>query len=302
MKNFFIATIVALFSFIVTNACEICGCGTGNYYIGFIPQFQHKFIGIRYSFQNFHTRLNDDPAQFSRDYYQTAEVWAGLNFGKRWQVLALVPYHFIHQVSDDGISNSKGIGDIAVIANYKILDKSTGEKGHMVSQQLWLGAGIKLPTGKFNIDAADPELIAIANTQTGTGSTDFMMNAAYNIRINKVGINTNASYKMNTSNNDKFTFGNKFSASSFVYYVIDKFKTGITPNIGLMYENTGTSGVVSQKLEQTGGFLATASAGVELSFKKISVGFNAQLPVAQNFAGKQTELKARGMAHITFSF
>ena len=302
MKKITIATIVALCFIFSANACEICGCGVGNYYIGMLPQFNNKFIGIRYHTQQFKTRLTDDPNQFSNDYYKTMEVWAGANFGKRWQVLAIIPYNFIHQVSDDGTVNKQGLGDIAVIANYKIFDKTSATANKkLVTQQLWFGIGLKLPTGKFDIDQTASEVAALANTQTGTASTDFMVNAMYNVRINKVGINTSTSYKMNTSNRDKYSFGNKFSSSTFAYYAINKAKLGITPNVGVLYENTGVNTLQSLKVAQTGGYLTAASAGVEVNFNRITIGCNGQLPLAQRYAGGQTETKFRAMAHITLS-
>jgi len=294
--------IITVVSFIVlaatANACEICGCGLGNYYIGLLPQFNHKFIGMRYQYRSFKTVMADNPTQFSNDYYKTAELWAGWNIGKKWQVLAILPYNFIHQVSDDGITNRNGMGDMALMANYKLFEKNHGT----VSQQLWLGAGIKLPTGKFNIDINDPAIVSLANTQTGSASTDFMLNTMYNVRINRLGINTSASYKINTANGDDYTFGNKFSASSFLSYTVNKGKTSIIPNAGLLFESTGANKLSKQNIAQTGGNLLAAAAGLEIGFNKFSVGGNIQLPVSQHYAAGQTDLKTRGMLHVTFSF
>jgi hypothetical protein len=303
MKNIIIAFSFMIFSVTAAKACEICGCGLGNYYIGLLPQFNHKFIGLRYQYRNYKTVLVNNPSQFSNDYYKTAELWAGWNIGKKWQVLAILPYNFIHQVSDDGITNRNGMGDMALMANYKVFDKSSAtDKGGTVAQQLWLGGGVKLPTGKFNININDPAIVSLANTQTGSASTDFMLNAMYNVRINKLGINTAASYKINTTNGDDYTFGNKFSASSFVSYTTKKGKTAIIPNAGLMFESTEANKLSKQNIAQTGGNLFAAAAGLEVGFNKFSVGGNIQLPVSQQYAAGQTDLKTRGMVHVTFSF
>jgi hypothetical protein len=303
MKKIILILTIALFSINSTRACEICGCGQGNYYFGLMPQFKHHFIGLRYQYKRFNTVMADDPTQFSRDYYKTMELWGGWNFGKKWQVLAVLPYNFVHQVSDDGITNNQGIGDIALMVNYKVVDKTkTISKGRSFAQQLWIGAGVKVPTGKFNVDATDPALVSLANTQTGTASTDFMLNAMYNISINKVGINTNASFKMNTANSDKYMFGNRFFASSIASYTIRKNQVSLLPNLGVVCEHTSINKLDKQKVDQTGGNLLSASAGVEVGFKRFTAGTNVQLPMSQSFASGQTEAKFKGMVHITYAF
>lgn len=301
MKKFII--IISLISFSFTgSACEICGCGTGNYYIGLLPQFRSGFLGVRYQFSSFHTSINGDATQYSKDLFQSIEVWGGINIGKRWQIIAIVPFNFIHQASDDGTYKGSGIGDIAAIVNYEVFNRSSATEGKkLVTQQLWLGAGIKLATGKFNIDPTDPALVALANTQVGSGSNDFLLNAMYNVSVNNFGVSTGARYKMNTANKDKYFFGNKLSANSIVYYSIKSLKTTITPNAGLMYEHTEASKLSSQKIAETGGYLLSTAAGIEINFNKMSIGCNAQLPLSQNFANGQTTTKVKGMLHVTFS-
>jgi hypothetical protein len=297
-KIFFVIIMMTGFSLSKMQACDICGCGVNNYYIGILPQFNHKFFGLRYHFNSFNTHLTNDATQFSRDLYQTIEFWGGWNIGKRVQVLAFVPVNFNHQASDEGVVNLKGLSDIMLLANYKLIDISSAT----VSQQLWIGAGVKLPTGKFEIEDNDPDVASAANGQLGSGSTDILLNAMYNVRVNKLGINTTASYKINSVNKDEYRFGNRLSASSFAYYPIRFSKTVISPNLGILYENTKGSELKDRKIDLTGGSILQGSAGAEVGFNKIAVGFNVQLPLAQNFAENQTKAKIKGMAHVSFAF
>jgi len=300
MKKVFTTIVFSVLLYSV-RACEICGCGLGNYYIGIMPHFNGKFIGLRYQFHHFKTRLNDDPTQFSNDFYQTAELWGGWNINPRLQLLAFVPFNFNHQESDEGIVKLNGMGDVAVLINYKLVDinSKNGEKN--ISHEFWIGGGLKLPTGKFELEEGNPDVAAIANTQRGSGSVDYMLNAMYNFRSGQLGVTTNASYKINSANKDNYRFGNKFSANSFVYYSLKAKNTFISPNAGLLYEHNEASQISSAKVELTGGSLFQAAGGIEFSFRKISVGCNIQLPVSQNFAEGQTESKLKGMAHITFA-
>jgi len=298
--------LVAFVLFVSVNkdlsACEICGCGVGNYYVGLLPQFKNHFIGLRYHFNKFNTRLVSDPSQYSKDFYQSVEIWSGLNVGKHFQLLAFVPFNFNHQESDEGISNLKGIGDVLLLANYKLLDiNSKTGNGKNVNQQLWLGAGLKLPTGKFNIEANDPDVASTANMQLGSGTVDVLLNGMYNIRVGNVGITNQANYKISGTNKDEFQFGNKFSASSFVSYGFNSKATVISPNIGILYENTAESKLQNSKVDLTGGSLLQSVLGVELAFNKVAIGCNVQLPVAQNFAENQTKQKIKGMLHVSFA-
>jgi hypothetical protein len=303
MKKILFILFATLFFAISSRACDICGCGVNNYYIGIIPQFNNKFFGMRYHYHYFNTRIANDVTQFSRDYYQTIEMWGGWNVGKKLQLLAFVPVNINRSVSDDGIDKLSGLGDVVLVANYKLFDvNSKNNSDKVISHQLLVGGGIKLPTGKFQIDANDPDIAAAANHQLGTGSVDVLLDAMYNVRIGNLGINSSANYMMNTTNKDNFKFGNKLALSSFVFYAISSSKFSIAPNVGLLIEHSEANQLGGNKVDLTGGSLLQGAAGVEISYGKTTFGFNAQLPIAQNFAQNQTMSKFKSMAHVTFAF
>ena len=299
MKKLFL-TAILLLSLQAIFACDICGCSSGSYFIGPMPLFHKHFFGIRYSFRSFNSRLATDATQFSKDFYQTAELWGGINIGKRWQLMAFVPYNMNKQHSDDGTKNSHGFGDITLLANYKLFDKKmVSNGGKKISQQCWVGGGVKLPTGKF---AANPDdIIADANNQPGTGTVDFLVNASYSLQVNKWGINSNVHYKMNNAA-DKFQFGNRFSAASFLYRSYKASRFNLSPNAGVLYENLQANKLDKSTIAETGGYVVLAAAGLETGYKRMIVGFNAQLPLSQQLSNGQTNTKIRGMFHVTYSF
>ena len=284
-------------------ACDICGCGGGNFYMGLLPNFKSRFLGIRYHYMQYHTQLTNDPTQFSHNYYNTIEVWGGLNIGKKWQVLAFIPYYINKQADDDAITHKNGLGDITLLGNYQLMHtRRTNDKNKTIEQIVWIGGGVKLPAGTFKVDVKDSSTtIADINAQIGTGSTDFLLNVMHNIRINQFGVNTSVNYKIGTANNSAYKFGNKFTANSIAYYHFRSSGIAIVPNAGIIYENTGHNLLNKQKVEFTGGYAMSALAGVELTFNKMAIGLNIQSPFSQNYAEGQTKLQLRGMMHVTFA-
>lgn len=295
MRKTFIAILLCL-SFQQAFACEFCGCSSGNYFIGPFPQFRKYFVGTRYTVRSFNTSVAADPSQFSKDFYQTVELWGGVNISKRWQLLMFLPYAINRQSTDDGVKQTNGIGDITLLANYSVF-KTTSESG--AGHQLWLGGGLKLPTGEFSVDQVD--LVATANNQPGSGSLDYVLNVMHNFHFGDWGTSSVVNYKINQSANG-FQFGNRLAASGFVYRTFSTLPAQLSPNVGLLYENLAQNKQHEVTLGSTGGSCLLAAAGLETSVRKFIVGFNVQLPVSQNFSDGQTSVKMRGMMHVTYTF
>lgn len=295
-----ILTAILFFTFTGLFACDICGCSAPGYFFGPFPQFKSHFYGVRYYFRSFNSQVKNDASQFSKDLYQTAEIWGGLNVGKKWQLMAFVPYNFNKQKSDDGTNSMNGIGDITLLANYKIMNNSRQLKnGKNIRQQLIFGAGIKIPTGKFS---ADPdEIIAGANNQPGSGSLDLLLNSMYTLQINTWGVNGTLNYKINNSA-DQFRFGNTLNANLFAFKNITAKTLIVSPNVGLMYENLQANKLENLKVADTGGNALLGAAGVEINMSKVTFGVNVQLPIDQNLSDGQTKIQTRGVAHVTFAF
>lgn len=285
-------------------SCPICGCGGGNVYMGLLPDFKYQFIGLRFHTTQYHTQLINDPSQFSTNYYNTVELWGGVRLGKKIQLLAFVPYYMNKQADDDGTTYTHGLGDITVMGQYQIFSSSKYLTSHkFFTQQLWIGGGIKLPTGPFDLNVQDSNTtVADINAQIGTGSVDFLINGMYSLTIRNFGVSLTVNYKLNTTNTEQYKYGNKFQSNLIAFYQFTGKGPTITPNLGLGYENVAINQFSGKGVQYTGSRMMTAIAGVEFDFGKIGVGINGQLPLAQNFAEGQTKMKFNSMMHVTYQF
>lgn len=214
MKKLFFVLAIILTS-ATSMACDICGCGVGSQYIGILPEFRKHIIGLRYRPNSMISHLGAGGATThltTRETYQTVEVWGGWNIGKKFRVMAIIPWH-INSRTNNGITQSKnGLGDISATGFYQLINnRKQVFNQKLLIQSLWIGAGIKLPAGKY--DVADKSTTAqSANLfQLGTGSIDYLLASMYDIRLQDAGLNVAMNYRINSLNKEKYGYGNKFS-------------------------------------------------------------------------------------------
>jgi hypothetical protein len=303
MKKYFITSALLLVVILTTTACEICGCGHSSFQIGLLPNFNKGFIGLRYSYSTFRSHVKDEPSEYSFDRYQTAELWGGYQY-RRFQFIAFLPYVISRKESDDGVTTSYGAGDAMLLVNYKIFGKTSLAKNEKTTlrNELFAGGGIKLPTGVNRVDPSSAEFnIGDFNSQAGTGSVDYMLNATYNFLWNNSGIVTNVAYRFNTANSQEYRFGNRSYINTAYYYTFMKGETKIKPNAGFNYQHNAINHFQNDEVEDSNGYTLNSTLGVNIL--KGKVGFNAMtfVPVAQeNYAG-QTKMKSRFLVGLTFS-
>ncbi len=285
-------------------ACDICGCGVGSNYIGILPEFSKTVLGLRYRYNSLRTHISGGTVTYltTDEMYRTTELWSGFHISKKIRIIATIPYHFNERVNQGKTLSKNGLGDLSLNGFYQLLNQRKTVWNHtLLVQSLWLGGGIKLPTGKY--DPVDKAPLA-DNTnlfQLGTGSIDFSAHLMYDIRLQDAGLNTILSYKMNTANNHQYRYGNKLAATIQGYYKFRLLKTvTIAPNAGIQYETAQKDVDGKYSVDVSGGNVLNGTLGAEISIQKISVGFNWQSPVSQNLAGGFVKANSRMMAHISF--
>ena len=307
MKNYIaIVLMLALLFPFVTEACDICGCGVGNSYIGILPDFQRHIFGLRYRYSSMFTHVGvggETTYLTTKENYNTIEAWSGWNISNHFRIMASVPVNFNERYNAGTKKTKEGIGDINVSAYYQLLNKRhTVSNSKLLVQSLWVGGGVKLATGKYNPLDKESTTSNANLFQLGTGSYDFTISAMYDVRLQDAGLNINSNYKINTANKYEYQYGNKFNVNTQAYYKFRiKQKLTIAPNAGVQYETAATDIDNDFDVTVSGGNLLLGTAGVETDFNKLAVGANFQTPFSQHLANGIIKANNRFMLHLSIA-
>lgn len=222
---------------------------------------------------------------------------------KRLAITAVVPYnHTVLKQEGRVLDNIAGFGDVSLLAQYHIINGPANEADTAkVVHRLTVGAGIKLPTGKFNSVGYDE--VVEPYLQPGTGSVDFPFAIQYLLMVKGFGMVPELNAKVNTTNSNGFKFANSINTRLTLLYSKTVKKFNITPVTGLNFDHGGkakVNGVAYGK--DTGGSLLATFWGVDMSLKDFGMNFNYFKPVHQKLNGEQFENQHRFTASIRYIF
>lgn len=289
-------------------ACDICGCGAGSYYIGILPEFNKKIVGIRYRSTGLTTHLGPGGNKTyltTDEKYHTAELWGGWTIKDKFRMMAYLPVSYNSKTNQAGTESKTGLSDASALGFYRLLRSKITiggtESSKLLVQDLWIGGGVKLPTGKYNPGDKSNTSVSTNLFQLGTGSLDFILMGMYDIRLQDAGLNITASYKINTENKYDYYYGNRFSGSTQLYY---KFRFNnkwmVAPNAGFQYEYSAKDLDGGYSVRPTGGVASFGTLGAEVSFDKFTFGGNFQPVLFQDLGQGAVQTGNRAMVHFSW--
>ncbi len=299
MKKSFIGLFVLVVTY-TSNACDICGCGVGNFNPYMFPHLAQKFISVGYNYRYYRSDAHDDLGNemLNKEYYQSFSVAGQFTIARRIELMGYLPFQSNMQKGPEGNKSLNKLGDAIFLANYRLVDHISSD--NKLRQTVVAGGGIKLPTGNYQYEEGSEQEVDNPNFQAGTGSTDFLLNGSYFLRYKKIAISTGITYKMNTSNKEDYRFGNRLLTVVQFKYVKDVGSISIIPNIGMVIEKMNEdkeSGVV---VDHTGGHNVQATFGLDVNNRKIAAGIFYNKPVAQNLAMGHIQAMPGINVHVSF--
>ena len=218
---------------------------------------------------------------------------------KKIQAFIFVPFNFNERIEGPTTTKLKGLGDIVVSANYNLIN-TYDSLDISWKQNLLVGVGLKLPTGEFQ--ALENGLTVNQNFQLGTGSLDFLFNLIYTIRHKNLGLNTELSYSLNTTNKDEYKFGNALRTGLSAFYIIQVDAITLMPNIGISGEFFKDNKQFGEPFSDTEGWASLYNAGAEIYYGNVVLGFSYSHPGRQELFSGEVVSNDRISAHFTYMF
>lgn len=303
MRKIFI--VIALLSSIPLLSCDVCGCRLGGFSYGILPQHHRHIIGIRYSYAEFSARMNHNSSYFadehSNDTYQRYDVLARVSLLEKLQINVQIPYLINTMDGNKQQVTSNGVGDPMVVGYYNLINTSDQEEA-LWKNSLLLGAGVKLPLGDY--EKMDQGKIINRNFQLGSGSVDYLFSANYTLSLGAWGLNTDASLKLNTANDQGYTFGNQFNINSYLFRHVKTSFLTVLPYIGGYYETADQHKAGKIVQINTGGSAFFTSVGIQLYKGNFALNLLYQSPLSQKYnsdAIASIEAKDRFSASLHFN-
>ena len=278
--------------------CDACGCSASGGSLGFSSMLSANFVGLRYFPQSYPSRdgiFANSP--WVAENFNTVQVWSKIPVTDKIQIAALIPYHFHNRALTAGIEEIQGMGDASLIATYSVYE--TQKDSTVFTHHVQIGAGLKLPTGKF--EEANNVGTVNQSFQLGTGSWDYLFVTEYVIRKKNLGLNSMLNYTVKTENRKQYQFGNQLNYGSTLFYVLDANMIQLVPQVGVAGEVYGTNKQYGQLVPNTAGDVLFSKFGLEAGRNKLSVGVSAMLPINQNLANGNIEAKYRWTFNLNYT-
>lgn len=278
--------------------CDACGCSANGGSMGFSSVFNNNFVGIRYFRQRYRSKdgiFNNSP--WATENFNTVQVWARIPLTERFQISALMPYHFHERQRTVGDEQISGLGDITLQLLYTIYQ--THSDSTVFTHKLFAGGGVKMPTGKF--DSENNKGSVNPGFQVGTGSWDYLLTAEYVIKRGQLGLNLMANYTIKTENKKLYRFGDQLNYAATFFYLVDWKQLQFVPQLGMAGEDYKENRQYDQPVFNSAGNIWFGRVGLEAGKNDFSLGLNLMLPVNQHLSSGNVESKYRWALHLNYS-
>jgi hypothetical protein len=276
------------------NAGGLASCGS----TGLLTGLRTNSAGLRLMQVPFKT-TNTDNESYRDDFY-VAELSLRYQISPRWKIALQQPYRWNVRELPGETETLQGLADTRLTGSYAIFDNAGIGANSMIYWEL--GAGVKLPTGKYDETIYYRDLPG--NLNLGMGNMGWLLTTNLVFFKNKYGLGLNAGYQLNGKSRDDYQFGDQFTAALSLFR---EFAFGenwkLVPFAGVSLERFGKNYLPSGNFaEGSGGEGWLANGGLNARYDGFQVGMAVARPFHQNYSSGAIVAKQRYTLELTYFF
>lgn len=285
---------VPMFGQSCCNAGGLSSCGS----TGLLTSLRNNSVGLRLMAVPFETSTTSEDGY--QDQFYVAEVSGRYQVSPRIRVSLQQPYRWNlrQQSSDDELLH--GLADTRITGSYTLLDNKAMSDNSLIYWEL--GAGIKLPTGKYDQGIYYRDLPG--NLNLGMGNLGYLLQSNLVFFHKKMGVAHTASTQLNGKSRDDYHFGHQLTSALTVFREIalsEEIK--LTPFAGASVEVFGKNHLPSGNFaEGSGGHGWFGLIGLNAGFGNFQVGALTSRPFQQNYSQRAIVAKQRYSLEFTYFF
>lgn len=300
MRQVYLFLLIFLGVQISAQACLVCGCNSNSIFQGIFPANQYPVVGFRYASQDFTSHLLYHPSLRTSERFETVELFSLFYIKPYLQIQTQLPYQRFRQWSATEAVVSSGVGDVIILPSLRVLDHKFAWGYSSFRQQLFLGAGIKLPTGRFALSETSSTALANPQFQMGTGSFDPMAQMVYVLRTDLLGLYAQTTYRYAGNSPDYYRFGDRFNALVSLFTMKQIGRAALSFQTGFLYETMGRTSLNAVEIKETGGYSRGWFLGLDVLLGRATLGFQYNWQLAQKFGGGQFRQGNRSQVFLAY--
>ena len=297
-KRILLAVILGFSMFQSSRACDACGCSISGGGLGMLTAYRNNFVGLGWQALSFHGISLYGNSY--KDYFQSFNLTARYHFTNRFKALLIQPYNLNIRYSDEETLSLHGLADTRILGSYTFLrNAKLGKQGELFFE---LGAGAKLPTGKYDPYIHQTNLPE--NFNPGNGSWGLVLQPNAVITHKKAGMIISGNYLFNGRSSTGYHFGNQATTQLLFFreITISEF-TKLIPNAGWVSESVMEDKYANDKpVKGTGGQGSFVSTALNLKTSDWMFGLSYSHPITGNYSSGEVKAQGRLSAQLFYNF
>jgi len=278
-------------------ACDACGCSVMGQPTGLLTEYKRNYLSLGWNRAGYSSAPG--VGEGSVDVFQSFDISFQYYLSGRWRAGLYQAYRYNTREVNQVTQSVQGFADTHLTTDYTFFRKTSSDAFEVY---LDIGAGLSLPTGKYDAHIHEHDLPE--NFNPGNGSLGVSLQQTNSVSYRSIGMVLKNSWTHYAETSAGYDFGDQWAGNLLVFYSqsLDSL-ISFVPMAGIEMENTMADHHPNgTEVHGTGGKGAFFSAGCQVKMKNWLCTFQYLLPLSNHFSDGEVEAGNRMNVQLTHLF